>query len=130
MPLVNINLSNPLQIVKMSIPGKKTEINTKFEGSIPVPSPDVENGSITYVSEAPNDGDEALRFLKSQHAVHELTPEDEKRLLRKIDWMIMPLMWACYCLQYLDKTLGNFTVRYRQSYLTGRSKLCRRNGSS
>jgi len=31
---------------------------------------------------------------------------DEKKLVRKIDWMIMPLMWACYNLQYLDKVLS------------------------
>jgi hypothetical protein len=35
-----------------------------------------------------------------------LTEIDEKALVRKIDWMIMPLMWACYNLQYLDKVLS------------------------
>jgi hypothetical protein len=38
-----------------------------------------------------------------------MTEEEEKKLIRKIDWMIMPLMWSCYCLQYLDKTLGEDT---------------------
>lgn len=32
--------------------------------------------------------------------------EEERKLLRKIDWMIVPLAWACYTLQYLDKTLS------------------------
>ncbi|KAK5679081.1 hypothetical protein LTS10_008738 [Elasticomyces elasticus] len=52
--------------------------------------------------------DVALDFLRSQGDVRAMTPEDEKRLVRKIDWMIMPLMWGCYCLQYLDKTLINY----------------------
>jgi hypothetical protein len=75
-----------------------------FEHTIPpAPDSDVEIG---IVEEPFNNGDEALRFLKNAHDVGELTAEGEKVLVRKIDWMIMPLMWSCYCLQYLDKTLG------------------------
>ncbi|RMZ73477.1 major facilitator superfamily transporter [Pyrenophora seminiperda CCB06] len=83
-------------------------------GEVQVSSPtspqqgDVEIGT---VEEQPiRNGDEALSFLKNAHDVGELTPEGEKRLLRKIDWMIMPLMWSCYCLQYLDKTLVNYAA--------------------
>lgn len=54
------------------------------------------------------DVDAALDFLRHEGPVREMTVEDEKRLVRKIDWMIMPLMWMCYCLQYLDKTLINY----------------------
>ena len=39
-----------------------------------------------------------------------MTKEDEQKLLRKIDFMIMPLMFCCYCLQYLDKTLINYAA--------------------
>ncbi|KAI7561354.1 MFS general substrate transporter, partial [Hortaea werneckii] len=52
--------------------------------------------------------DAALDFLRSEGNVRPMMPEDEKKLLRKIDWMVMPLMWCCYCLQYLDKTLINY----------------------
>ncbi|KPI40402.1 Thiamine pathway transporter THI73 [Cyphellophora attinorum] len=54
------------------------------------------------------DGDKALEFLRSNTAEGEVGAVDEKSLVRKIDWMIMPLMWACYFLQYLDKTLINY----------------------
>lgn len=74
--------------------------------SSPHPHSDIEVGSVGIVEDPSHDGDEALRFLKNQHDVGELTAEEEKKLVRKIDWMIMPLMWSCYCLQYLDKTLG------------------------
>ncbi|KAK4938974.1 hypothetical protein LTR28_009472, partial [Elasticomyces elasticus] len=52
-----------------------------------------------------DDGDAALQFLRRASKVAEMTRADEKKLVRKIDLMIMPLMWCCYCLQYLDKTL-------------------------
>jgi len=52
------------------------------------------------------DGDAALTFLRRESTAGQMSTVDEKRLVRKIDWMIMPLMWSCYCLQYLDKTLS------------------------
>ena len=76
-----------------------------YGDSIESPDADVGIGSIAAEKPSTN-GDEALDFLKNQHDVGELTSEGERRLLRKIDWMIMPVMWSCYTLQYLDKTLG------------------------
>lgn len=52
--------------------------------------------------------DAALEFLRTED-VAVITEVDEKALVRKIDWMIMPLMWAAYNLQYLDKVLSEFT---------------------
>lgn len=40
---------------------------------------------------------------------------DEKTVLRKIDRRVIPLMFACYFLQYLDKTLGE---SYLSPYLS------------
>lgn len=51
------------------------------------------------------DVDAALKFLRSNAAVGESVEIDEKKLMRKVDWMMMPLMFACYYLQYTDKTL-------------------------
>lgn len=76
---------------------KPSDISPSLECS------DIEIGT---VHETTKNGDSALEFLRNAHNVGALTPEGERRLLRKIDWMIMPLMWCCYCLQYLDKTLG------------------------
>jgi len=101
----NIDFTCPhLYIGKMSIPEKEIAHESKSGDTSPSrPHSDVEIGT---VEEPSNNGDEALKFLKNAHNVGALTPEDERRLVRKIDWMIMPLMWCCYCLQYLDKTLG------------------------
>ena len=48
-------------------------------------------------------GDEALKFLHGDIDHGLVTAVDEKKLLRKIDWMIVPLMWSCYFLQYLGE---------------------------
>ncbi|MCJ1365729.1 hypothetical protein MMC16_004854 [Acarospora aff. strigata] len=53
--------------------------------------------------------DAALEYLNSEDTTV-MTAIDEKRLVQKIDWMIMPLMWLCYFLQYLDKTLINYAA--------------------
>lgn len=105
----------------------------RFGDSSSRPNSDVEVGRVGVVENTPGDGDEALRFLKNQHDVGELTAEEEKKLLRKIDWMIMPLMWSCYCLQYLDKTLGmkdidTSTMSWFGTILICRSKLRSRHG--
>ena len=50
--------------------------------------------------------DEALHFLDDSHVAEgELSEINDKKLMRKVDWMLMPLMFACYFLQYSDKTL-------------------------
>lgn len=51
------------------------------------------------------DVDAALDYLNHEDTTL-MSEVDEKKLVRKIDWMIVPLMWLCYCLQYLDKTLS------------------------
>ena len=93
----------------MSVPEKEVVHESKSGNTSPSPPhSDIEIG---VVEEPSKNGDEALKFLKSAHDVGVLTPEDERRLVRKIDWMIMPLMWCCYCLQYLDKTLGMLALQ-------------------
>ncbi|KAH6666792.1 allantoin permease [Halenospora varia] len=52
--------------------------------------------------------DDALKFLRRDDEHGAFEDIDEKVLLRKIDWMVMPLMFSCYILQYLDKTLINY----------------------
>lgn len=49
-----------------------------------------------------NDPDEALKLVAGEAVV--LTSEDEKRLLKKIDRNLMPLLCVVYGLNYLDKT--------------------------
>jgi len=49
------------------------------------------------------DGDEALKALElEQGEVITIDDETNRRLLRKIDWHVMPLLCIIYGLQYLD----------------------------
>lgn len=64
----------------------------------------------TYTESTPEkpvfkDADKALQFLRTEAEVGEGDSISEKRLVRKIDWQIVPLMFCCYFLQYLDKSL-------------------------
>ena len=52
--------------------------------------------------------DKALEFLKYNETGEEHAVVDERKLVRRIDWMIVPIMFACYFLQYLDKSLRKF----------------------
>ncbi|KAI1401141.1 allantoate permease [Hypoxylon fuscum] len=53
------------------------------------------------------DVDAALEYLNNENTTV-MTEINEKALVRKLDLTIVPLMWACYNLQYLDKTLINY----------------------
>lgn len=35
---------------------------------------------------------------------YEIDPEREKRLLRKLDWRVIPVLWFLYMLSFLDRT--------------------------
>jgi hypothetical protein len=50
--------------------------------------------------------DEAWQFL-DQHRDAECTAIDLKALRRKIDWHIVPLLFCCYTMQFLDKVILN-----------------------
>lgn len=74
------------------------------KGEKPISPSAIENQALT----TPAAADAALDFLRGEIGTGTVAEVDEKALLRKIDWMIMPLMWCCYFLQYLDKTLINY----------------------
>ena len=67
------------------------------------------------VTEAHGEADAALEYLvQEREGTATMTSEDEKKLVRKIDWMIVPLMFCCYNMQFLDKTLLNYVAVHLQ----------------
>jgi hypothetical protein len=81
----------------------------KAQDAIPPPGPEKgayndapKVGSVLKHADAA-DADEALQALANGEAVP-MTPEEEKKLLRKIDFHMMPLLCTVYGLNYLDKT--------------------------
>ena len=80
-------------------------------------SVDVGDGTITV--ESLEDADEALSFLENHPRSLEIAeagsailedPVQLKRLVRKIDLTIAPLLAAVYFLQFLDKTTLSYTA--------------------
>ena len=58
------------------------------------PQAEPETPEVGIVKDVKN-ADAALDFLRQEGEVRPMTNEDEKKLVRKIDFMIMPLMWCC-----------------------------------
>ena len=57
-------------------------------------------------------GDVALDHFSHTHDLAEpIDPEAERKLLRKIDWMVIPFICVTYLITYIDKaTLGYAAV--------------------
>jgi len=49
--------------------------------------------------------DEAMKVLAAYQGDEMWTDEEEKKLRRKIDWRLMPVLCATYMLQYYDKAM-------------------------
>ena len=49
--------------------------------------------------------DEALKVLANYRGEQTWTDKEEKKLPRKIDWKLMPVLCATYGLQYYDKAM-------------------------
>jgi sugar phosphate permease len=62
------------------------------------------NGSQPPVSNQPAVRDKAAQFLKEAGHPVVVTAADNRRVLRKIDMRLLPLLLFVYCLQSLDKT--------------------------
>ncbi|KAJ5809390.1 uncharacterized protein N7503_001608 [Penicillium pulvis] len=65
-----------------------------------------------------SDVDDNYEFFL-QHRGLEYTPEEEKRVLRKIDLHLIPILFFIYLLQYLDKNSINFASVYGLKTGTG-----------
>lgn len=62
------------------------------------------NQTIANPPSPPTGRDKAAQFLKQAAHPVVVTPEDNARVLRKIDLRLLPLLLVVYCLQSLDKT--------------------------
>jgi hypothetical protein len=68
-----------------------------------------ENNNIQSVS--PDGQDQAVWVLNNYHGDLNWTEEEEKRLVRRIDKKLLPLLFITYALQYYDKAMLSQTVR-------------------
>ncbi|KAJ9610560.1 hypothetical protein H2200_005337 [Cladophialophora chaetospira] len=57
------------------------------------------------------DGDVALALFANAEDLHiPVEPEEEKKLIRKIDLLILPLIGVCYAFFYIDKTTLSYAA--------------------
>lgn len=58
--------------------------------------------------------DDAWSYLhRHDHDSTEAGSVDLRALRRKIDWRIVPLMFGCYTMQFLDKVILNVSRQYQ-----------------
>lgn len=63
------------------------------------------------LSSRASDGDTALALFSNPDELHEaISPEEEARLQRKIDFMILPYLAVCYAFFYIDKTTLSYAA--------------------
>ncbi|KFZ07570.1 hypothetical protein V501_06325 [Pseudogymnoascus sp. VKM F-4519 (FW-2642)] len=65
--------------------------------------------SPTVRTEHEDDLDDAFKYLHD-HSNAESTSIDLAALRRKIDWRIVPIMFVCYVLQFVDKVVINYAA--------------------
>jgi hypothetical protein len=82
--------------------GNRPDINVDG-ASIEGTAVDVDKGQVAYEDKSV---DPALRLTGG--VVVEFTPEEEKSVLKNIDWHMLPLMCWVYMIQFADKT----TLKY------------------
>lgn len=57
------------------------------------------------------DGDVAMSLFNSPDELHEpISPEEDARVKRKIDFMILPYLAVCYAFFYIDKTTLSYAA--------------------
>lgn len=57
------------------------------------------------------DGDAAMALFHNAAELHEpIDPLEEKKLVRKIDMMILPYLAVCYAFFYIDKTTLSYAA--------------------
>ncbi|KAL8646153.1 MAG: hypothetical protein Q9210_006295 [Variospora velana] len=57
-----------------------------------------------------NDLDQAYWYMQQSDNAVEASPLELSRLRRKIDWWILPIMFLCYTMQFIDKVSLNYAA--------------------
>ncbi|KAK6534161.1 hypothetical protein TWF281_005496 [Arthrobotrys megalospora] len=83
--------------------------------SVPDQDLDLKGEPSTRANSSPNPNartaDAALDFIRRQRALRDdAAPIDKKQLMRKIDYRIVPIMFACYTMQFVDKVNINYAA--------------------
>ena len=95
------------------IANTKTDTSSPDNSSFSTPSGDSDNDTHS------RDLDQAYWYMQdssNRHDAEQMSVGDLKRLRRKIDWRIVPIMFCCYTMQFIDKVLLNVSRRLHHMY--------------
>lgn len=92
------NAADPVVDEKTQAVNKKAVAGSETDTTLPA--------SLTVLAQHNNDLDDAFKYLHD-HGNAESTDIDLATLRRKIDWRIVPIMFVCYVLQFVDKVVIN-----------------------
>ena len=86
---------------------RRGDASSGGNSSVDVFEPKNEPGHDTYVQ--PRDLDQAYWYMQEagSHKDGEAAPHELKTLRKKIDWRIVPIMFCCYTMQFIDKVSLN-----------------------
>lgn len=57
-----------------------------------------------------DDLDQAYWYVRESNNAVEATPQELAALRRKVDWWIVPIMFCCYTMQFIDKISLNVRI--------------------
>jgi hypothetical protein len=86
---------------------EKSGDHPQFPNTLNITSPQ----GVDYISPVQNHADDSYELYKSARDL-EVDQAEAKRVLRKIDYRIIPILFFTYMLQYLDKNSINFSSVY------------------
>lgn len=81
----------------------KGDSSSRDTSSSHAPHPVAEKGYGTHDQNL----DQAYWYVQSSSTAVEATPAELRRLRRKVDWWIVPIMFASYTMQFIDKVSLN-----------------------
>ncbi|KAI4113473.1 MAG: hypothetical protein LQ345_005559 [Seirophora villosa] len=67
-------------------------------------------GDKHHISPPRHDLDQAYWYMQHTENATEASPQELSRLRRKIDWWIVPIMFCCYTMQFIDKVSLNYAA--------------------
>lgn len=103
--------ADPSSITISSTPSSPTKEIVDPEAAIHAETAPQDAPSQKWKVSRAGDGDVAMALFNSPAELHEpISPEEDARVKRKVDWMILPYLGVCYAFFYIDKTTLSYAA--------------------
>ncbi|KAM0811755.1 putative MFS general substrate transporter-2 [Seiridium cardinale] len=86
-------------------------------------TPSAPNGATKSELQVTHDADDALKFVMEHGVGHDtISKEESRRICRKVDFILMPLLFITYTLNFMDKQAISYSANFgvkTDNHLTG-----------